>query len=166
MTGGERAKGGAGALEHEEGGERERDGRDQELDEDQVGDGVVDVRATGAEGDVHPVGEDLVENEQRSARLDRRAGLRRSGRGSCREAGGNTLEREARQESLCVGRGARTLDGDTGVAQPVAEVAVELGAVGEGDRGYDGGEHDREHGEGGEDDAGTERACLHRGSSR
>ena len=65
-----------------------------------------------------------------------------------------------------VAAGAGALDGGAGVRQPVAEVAVELGAVGEGDRGHDGGEDDREQGEGGEDDAGAERAGLHRGSSR
>ena len=79
--GGEGAQGGAGAVEDEEGGERERGGRDQELDEQQVGDGVVDARAAGAEGDPRSVGEDLVEDEQRSARLDRRAGLGRRARG-------------------------------------------------------------------------------------
>ena len=50
--------------------------------------------------------------------------------------------------------------------QPRVEVAVELGAVGECDRGHHAGEHDREHGEGGEDDASAERAGLHSGSSR
>ncbi len=49
---GERAKGGAGALKDEEGGERERGGCDEELDEQEVGDGVVDARAAGAEGDL------------------------------------------------------------------------------------------------------------------
>ena len=60
--GGEGAQGGARALEDEEGGERERGGCDQELDEEQVGDGVVDARATGAEGESRSVGEDLVED--------------------------------------------------------------------------------------------------------
>ena len=36
------AKSGVGAAEDEEGGERKRGGGDQELDEKQVGDGVVD----------------------------------------------------------------------------------------------------------------------------
>ena len=62
--------------------------------------------------------------------------------------------------------GAGALDSGAGLGQSVVEVAVELGAVGEGDRGHDGGEDDREQGEGGEDDAGAERAGLHRGSSR
>ena len=47
--GGEGAQGGAGAVEDEEGGERERGGCDEELDEKQVGDGVVDARAAGGE---------------------------------------------------------------------------------------------------------------------
>jgi hypothetical protein len=45
------------------------------------------------------------------------------------------------------------------------EVAVELGAVGEGDGGDDAGEDDREQGEGRDDDPSAERAGLHRGSS-
>ena len=107
--GGEGAQGGAGALEDEEGGERERGGGDQELDEEQVGDGVVDARAAGAEGESRSVGEDLVEDQQRSVRLDRR---RRSWPARSRElpcrrgrrrrgtADGDPLEREARHEWL------------------------------------------------------------------
>src|SRR5439155_27264780 len=99
--GGGGAESSAGALEDEQGGEHERGGRDQELDEKQVGDGVVDARAAGAEDDARSVGEDLVENEQRSACLDRRAGLGRCGRGSSGAGGrldadGDPLEREAR----------------------------------------------------------------------
>jgi len=72
--GGERAQGGAGALEDEKGGERRAGGCDHELDEKQVGDGVVDARAARADGDSRSVGENLVEDEQRSLRLDLRAG--------------------------------------------------------------------------------------------
>ena len=89
-----------GLARQEQGREHERGGRDQELDEKQVGDGVVDAGAAGAEGDLRPVGENLVEDEQRSACTDRRAGcggcggrLRAGGR---LDAYGDSLEREAR----------------------------------------------------------------------
>src|SRR6476469_510675 len=50
-------------------------------------------------------------------------------------------------------RGGGVQDRRAVLCQPRSEVAVELGAVGECDRGHYAGEHDREHGEGGEDDA-------------
>ena len=61
--GGEGAQSGAGALEDEHGRERERCGCDDEFDEEQVGDGVVDTRAAGADGESRSVGEDLVNDE-------------------------------------------------------------------------------------------------------
>ena len=61
---GQGTKGSPGALKDEEGGERQRGGRDEELDEQEVVDGVVDACAAGAEGDLGPVGENLVEDEQ------------------------------------------------------------------------------------------------------
>src|SRR5207248_1801487 len=97
---GQGTKGSPGALEDEEGGERQRGGRDEELDEQEVVDGVVDACAAGAEGDLGPVGENLVEDEQWSARPDRR-GLRRYARrsrrrGRRRDTDGDPFEREAR----------------------------------------------------------------------
>ena len=94
---GEGAEGGAGRLEDEDGGEGERGGRDQELDEQQVPDRVVDARVAGAEEDLRSVGQGLVKDEQRSVCPDRRAGLGRRGRRSsgAAEADGDPLEREA-----------------------------------------------------------------------
>ena len=112
------------------------------------------------------VAEDFVEGEERSVCLDRRTGLRWAGPGRCREAGGDPFEREPGDEPLRRRGGARVLDGGAGVRQPVVKVAVELGAVSEGNRGHDSGEDDREQGKRGEDDAGAERAGLHRGASR
>ena len=90
----------------------------------------------------------------------------RTGPGRCREAGGDPFEREPGDEPLRRHGGARVLDGGAGVRQPVVKVAVELGAVSEGNRGDHSGEDDREQGKRREDDAGAERAGLHRGASR
>src|SRR5690242_20280310 len=69
---GEWAKRSARTLEDEERGKREGGGSDQQLDDEQVVDGVPDARAAGAEGDPRPVREDLIEGEKRSSRLDPR----------------------------------------------------------------------------------------------
>src|SRR5213076_38948 len=61
---GQGTKGSPGALKTEEGGARECGDRDEELDEQEVVDGVVDACAAGAEGDLGPVGENLVEDDQ------------------------------------------------------------------------------------------------------
>ena len=101
--GGEGAQSGARALEDEERGERERCGRDEELDEEQVGDGVVDARAAGADSDVRSVRQHLGEHQQRSAGLDDRAYLGGRGRAGvmrrrCGTADRDPLEREAREQ--------------------------------------------------------------------
>jgi hypothetical protein len=46
----EGAQSGASALEDEQTGKQERDGRDEQLDEKQIGDGVVDACAAGGKG--------------------------------------------------------------------------------------------------------------------
>jgi len=61
---GQGTKGSPGALKDEEGGECQRGDRDEEVDEEEVVDGVVDACAAGAEGELGPVGENLVEDEQ------------------------------------------------------------------------------------------------------
>jgi hypothetical protein len=85
---GEWAQSGARALKDEHAGEQQRGGGDQELDEKEVGDCVVDARAAGAERDPRPVREDLIEDEQRSARLDGRGAIGRSGGGGFAADGG------------------------------------------------------------------------------
>ena len=149
--GGERAQGGAGALEDQEGGERERGGRDQELDQEQARDGAVDARAAGAEGESRSVREDLVEDQQRPC--VRIVGPGPGGAAVSGEPLGaatdDPFEREARNEWLQ--RRAEPARSTNGPALSAgAQVAVEFGAVGEGDRGDDGGEDDREQGEGDE----------------
>ena len=88
------------------------------------------------------------------------------GPGGAGEAGGDPFERKPGDEPLRRRGGAGVLDGGAGVCQPVVKVAVELGAVSEGNRRHDSGKDDREQGERGEDDAGAKRAGLHRGASR
>ena len=99
--GGEGAESGAGAVEDEQGGERERGGCDQELDEKQVGDGVVDACAAGGEGDPRSVGEGLVEDRAAirvsgSSRRSWPVAVAGASPPAGGDAGGDPLEREAR----------------------------------------------------------------------